>query len=799
MSLGGIVGTSIGSVLPSPRHVAAHAWRSRCRVVASPSCCAIRRRSARASTRASQAQGLLPGTTLYAQFIRDVQAIVDAGDPLNYVAAAAAQRPLSTSPRWWAARIPPPPLPRPGDPELRDAAADRGVHRRGASLPARRAGHRGAGSGYVNFIAGDHGSLLTPAASAPATVEMQTEAVDIHVVAGNPSRTRRVQPDHQRRPTRAVVPCGVTTLRLRPSKQGRSGNRAALFHSERDLSDEQAAILPRAHAREDQPAGILALLRSRESRARPQDRRRGARRARDAAADRGRRRRRHATRSSKSCARRCARKELDDVDTLIAALTDAITAILLPVAEAARISSAQALRAAGRRRERLGQDHHDRQARAALRRRAQAAWCSPPATPSAPPPSSSSASGRERAGADIIQQQAGADPGAVVFDAVQAARSRTRRRACIIDTAGRLHSQSHLMDELKKVQRVIQRVEPSAPHEVLLVLDANQGQNALTQATQFHEAVGVTGLVLTKLDGTAKGGIVIAIARKLGLPIRFIGVGEQAEDFGEFDARAFATALVSGNSAAWLIARRVRRRPRTARCRAHASWRARRRPRCRMRAPPAARRKCRTAGPRSRACRRSSRRVRDMPASWCMRWLAGVFEASVETAAGRSLACAPRPGSGSLNTCSASTSMRLEPGQHAGQIEQRRDELVQRTRRGTPWPRCSRRAVVHGVIQRPQPAAAVRAAMLHSSSRSPRAAAPAAARASSSRGAAARSGSRRRIDATPTSPRARSTRRRWAAASSGSASISRTAARVRRPRRRIQSNSSTAMATRRRC
>jgi fused signal recognition particle receptor len=97
---------------------------------------------------------------------------------------------------------------------------------------------------------------------------------------------------------------------------------------------------------------------------------------------------------------------------------------------------------------------------------------------------------------------------------------------------------------------VIQRVEPTAPHEVLLVLDANQGQNALTQAVQFHEAVGVTGLVLTKLDGTAKGGIVIAIARKLKIPIRFIGVGEQAEDFGEFDARAFATALVSGNSQA---------------------------------------------------------------------------------------------------------------------------------------------------------------------------------------------------------------------------------------------------------
>jgi fused signal recognition particle receptor len=102
------------------------------------------------------------------------------------------------------------------------------------------------------------------------------------------------------------------------------------------------------------------------------------------------------------------------------------------------------------------------------------------------------------------------------------------------------------MEELKKVKRVIQRVDPTAPHEVLLILDANQGQNALSQAVQFNEAIGVTGLVLTKLDGTAKGGIVIAIARKLGLPIRFIGIGEQAEDFGEFDAQAFAAALVEG-------------------------------------------------------------------------------------------------------------------------------------------------------------------------------------------------------------------------------------------------------------
>jgi fused signal recognition particle receptor len=155
----------------------------------------------------------------------------------------------------------------------------------------------------------------------------------------------------------------------------------------------------------------------------------------------------------------------------------------------------------------------------------------------------------ERTGADFAAQLPGADPGAVVFDALQAARARGTD-VVLADTAGRLHSQSHLMEELKKVKRVIQRFEPGAPHEVLLVLDANQGQNALNQARQFHQAVGVTGLVLTKLDGTAKGGIVIAIANELGLPIRYIGVGETPEDFGEFDAAAFAAALIEGPESA---------------------------------------------------------------------------------------------------------------------------------------------------------------------------------------------------------------------------------------------------------
>ena len=155
----------------------------------------------------------------------------------------------------------------------------------------------------------------------------------------------------------------------------------------------------------------------------------------------------------------------------------------------------------------------------------------------------------ERSGSAFAAQLPGADPGAVVFDAMAAARSRGSD-VLLADTAGRLHSQSHLMEELKKVRRVIQRVDPDAPHEVLLVLDANQGQNALAQARQFTAAVGVTGLVLTKLDGTARGGIVIAIAQELKIPIRYIGIGESAEDFGEFDARAFAAALTDGAGAA---------------------------------------------------------------------------------------------------------------------------------------------------------------------------------------------------------------------------------------------------------
>ncbi len=143
----------------------------------------------------------------------------------------------------------------------------------------------------------------------------------------------------------------------------------------------------------------------------------------------------------------------------------------------------------------------------------------------------------------VIAQQSGADPAAVIFDALHAARARDTD-VLIADTAGRLHSQAHLMEELKKVKRVIARFDASAPHEVLLVLDAGLGQNALAQAAQFHAALGVTGITLTKLDGTAKGGTVLAISERLKLPIRFVGIGEQAQDFGEFDAPAFVDALL---------------------------------------------------------------------------------------------------------------------------------------------------------------------------------------------------------------------------------------------------------------
>lgn len=149
----------------------------------------------------------------------------------------------------------------------------------------------------------------------------------------------------------------------------------------------------------------------------------------------------------------------------------------------------------------------------------------------------------ERNDVPVIAQKTGADCAAVIFDAVSAAQAR-QVDVLIADTAGRLQTQSNLMEELKKVKRVMARQDPDAPQEVMLVLDAGTGQNGLSQAKQFHEAVGVTGLTLTKLDGTAKGGILFAIAKELNIPIRFIGVGESVDDLQVFDAEAFVDALL---------------------------------------------------------------------------------------------------------------------------------------------------------------------------------------------------------------------------------------------------------------
>ncbi|MCG9969764.1 signal recognition particle-docking protein FtsY [Pelotomaculum terephthalicicum JT] len=149
-----------------------------------------------------------------------------------------------------------------------------------------------------------------------------------------------------------------------------------------------------------------------------------------------------------------------------------------------------------------------------------------------------------RAGVELIKHQEGADPAAVAFDSLQAAKAR-RADVLIIDTAGRLHTKSNLMEELKKINRVLDREMPGAPDEVMLVLDATTGQNAVNQAKQFSEAVGITGIALTKLDGSARGGVVIAICQELNIPVKLIGIGEDIEDLRPFDAGEFAEALFS--------------------------------------------------------------------------------------------------------------------------------------------------------------------------------------------------------------------------------------------------------------
>lgn len=150
----------------------------------------------------------------------------------------------------------------------------------------------------------------------------------------------------------------------------------------------------------------------------------------------------------------------------------------------------------------------------------------------------------EKIGAEVIAHQPGSDPGAVAFDAIQAAHSR-HAQVAIIDTAGRLHTKFNLMEELKKIKRVAAKLDPTAPHQVLLVLDATTGQNGLTQAKYFTEAVGITGIFLAKLDSTAKGGIIFAICHELNIPIAYIGTGERLQDIAHFDAENFVSSILS--------------------------------------------------------------------------------------------------------------------------------------------------------------------------------------------------------------------------------------------------------------
>jgi fused signal recognition particle receptor len=241
--------------------------------------------------------------------------------------------------------------------------------------------------------------------------------------------------------------------------------------------------------------------------------------------------------------RRVARKELNDVDALLSALQESMSQILKPVERALIIDPhvkpfvilVVGINGAGKTTT-IGKLAHRLLAegksvmlaagdtfRAAAREQLEV-WA-------------------ERNNVPIVAQQSGAEPAAVIFDALQAARARNID-VLIADTAGRLHTQTHLMDELKKVKRVLARLDPAAPHEVLLVLDGTIGQNAVAQAEEFNRGLGVTGLVITKLDGTAKGGVVLAIAQRLKIPIRFIGVGEQSEDFGVFNASEFVSALL---------------------------------------------------------------------------------------------------------------------------------------------------------------------------------------------------------------------------------------------------------------
>jgi len=247
-----------------------------------------------------------------------------------------------------------------------------------------------------------------------------------------------------------------------------------------------------------------------------------------------------------SLRRRVARREFADANALLAALRGDLVALLLPVAQPLRIAAAESpfvilmvgvngvgkTTTIGKLARRLQDEGRSIVLAAGDTFRAAAVeqlktW-------------------GERNGVQVVAQGSGADAASVIFDALQSARAR-RIDVLIADTAGRLHTQTGLMDELAKIRRVLAKLDAAAPHEVLLVIDGTTGQNAINQTRRFRAAIGVTGIVVTKLDGTAKGGVVFALAKEFGLPIRYVGLGESAEDLRQFDPAAFVDALLPAN------------------------------------------------------------------------------------------------------------------------------------------------------------------------------------------------------------------------------------------------------------
>ena len=438
------------------------------------------------------AKGLQPNTTLYEQFFRDAQTAVDAGDPLNYIAATVAARPVLVDAG----------AERHGDSELGDAAP----HRRGAVREDRDAGvqPRRRRHGHLGALHLGLARLAPDPPRPPSEPCRDHRNADARGLARR-VRGRRVRDHEPGHPGTLTAAEGSFFARLRARVNRGAAFVANLLPGRRidaELLDELETRLLEADVGVEATQEILSDLH-----------------------------------------KKVARAELADAKALEDALAGSLLAILKPIERPLTVDRAKkpfvilvvGVNGSGKtttigKLARLLKDQGlsvllaagDTFRAAAVEQLA--VWA-------------------ERNGVPIVSQATGADPAAVVFDALQSAKARGSD-VLIADTAGRLHTQSHLMDELAKIARVIKRLDPEAPHEVLLVLDASLGQNAVRQAEQFSQAIGVTGIVVTKLDGTAKGGIVVAIARRFGLPIRFVGIGEQAEDFGIFDARAYVEGLL---------------------------------------------------------------------------------------------------------------------------------------------------------------------------------------------------------------------------------------------------------------